>query len=303
LGEHVLAAIRDFIGQNWLSTTISILAVVYAVYEARRRRGPRLAFQFAGSRLIGGQQNRLPEKVQINFRGVPIANLSQTQIILWNKGDAPLRRVDVPSNDPLRFKLDSNCKIFLAQVIKVSREVNNVGIDYESGLSNSVELSFDFFDKGDGVLVSIWHDSNDTTAEMEGTVLGQREGLLNFGRIALPRRNVSVPSRASSRFEKLAIFFARQISSRGVMSYMPIVMMGLGVGMGIGPVAHDLGIPFSRPSTASDGFKAVGVAAGLLYAATGFWFYLATRRRFPKALIPDEYLPVTQDRATSNEPS
>src|SRR5438105_11473940 len=116
-------SVKTFIGQNWLSTTISILAIVYAIYEARRRRGPMLAYQFTGQRLIGSRSDRLPAAVQISFKGVTVTNLSQTQIVVWNKGDAPLRANDIPAHDPIAFSFGDQTRVLLAEVVKFTREV------------------------------------------------------------------------------------------------------------------------------------------------------------------------------------
>ena len=220
----MFSTIGEFVGQNWLSTTISVLAIAFAVYEARRRRGPRLAYQFTGQRLIGARRDRLPTGVEIRFQGTQLPNLTKSQIVVWNKGDGPLRNADVPAHDPIVFSFGEGTRVFIADVARITREVNVCEVAYESGVSSGVVFKFDFLDRNDGALLQIWHDSRDAVPEVSGTVLGQKEGLVSYGRFVVYGRNIDEPPKFSGSFEKVAYTVGKVLFRRGLMRAMPVVI-------------------------------------------------------------------------------
>ena len=232
---------KDFIGQNWLSTSISIAAVVYAIYEARRRRGPMLAYQFTGQRLIGTKRNRLPEEVQIVFAGVPVKNLSQTQLIIWNNGDAPLRSDDIPDHDPISFSFGSGAQVLLAEVVKITREVNRIETQFIAGESNNISLKFGFLDKDDGALISVWHNGEDPMPDVSGTILGQKSGPVSYGRFLTFNQPIG-PMRPSKPSEKL-FFDLAQTAQPYVYSAVPLTAVVVGsIALAL-PFAAKSGLP------------------------------------------------------------
>ncbi len=120
--------------------------------------------------------------------------------------------------------------------------------------------------------------------------MGQKEGLLSYGRFMMQRRDISEHGRPSKTVERVAMFISKQAVVRSFTSIMPLLMMVIGLALAIAPFAHDLGIPFTSPSESGDGARIGATSAGLLYFITGLMFYHSMRRRFPKDLLPDEFL-------------
>lgn len=293
---------KDFIGQNWLSTSISIGAVVYAIYEARRRRGPMLAYQFTGQRLIGTKRNRLPEEVQIIFAGVPVKNLTQTQLIIWNNGDAPLRSDDVPDHDPISFSFGSGSQVLLAEVVKISRDVNRIETQFIAGESNNISLKFGFLDKDDGALISVWHNSDDPMPDVSGTILGQKSGPVSYGRILKFKQPIG-PMRPSKPSEKL-FFDLAQTTQPYLYSAMPITAVVVGLLALALPFAAESGfplIPVFPVMSQESGYLLF--AFGATYLGVGLFMLHMKRRRFPEELTPDEFLSgKPQDDLTQTSP-
>lgn len=165
-------SIWALIQENWVGTILGLIALVIALYEMLKRRGPKLSYQFSGQRIVGRRIDPLPAQVSIQFEGEPVDHLSRTEIILWNAGPAALRRNDIPQSDPLTIQFQDS-RILMTEITKVVRESSDVSITV-AGDRSSATVSFEYLDKNDGALLTLWHDGVDTTPAIRGVIIGQR---------------------------------------------------------------------------------------------------------------------------------
>lgn len=282
----------------WLAASgllVGIVGIIIAVIETRKYRGPLLSYQYHGSNLILGYDAVFPETIEVSFGGEEVPNLTHSQVVVWNRGRAPIRGDDVSSTDPLFLKIDGGGEILQAEVVKISKESNLFSIDYKPR-SEKIGLNFDFLDNGDGVLLSVWHTGREIEPIIDGTLIHGKAGPFKLGRFLGPRPNLreskkgGVFGKAKARTDDI-IRANRQI--------LPFVIIGLGLILTLTATIsflreyYELAVPYFPASGADDEPSKFSGAApivfGLLYSATGCYMWSQTRRRFPKELLPKDY--------------
>jgi hypothetical protein len=107
----------DFLGQGWVGTTATIVGTIVAivasiiagyVISVRIARGakPRLVYQARATPIISEtMRQELPRDVAIAYGGVPINQLSRSEIVVWNAGGSTLKGSDVVETDQLRWEV------------------------------------------------------------------------------------------------------------------------------------------------------------------------------------------------------
>lgn len=273
--------------QNWVGVLLAIIALIYAVYEGLKRRGPRLAYQYVGQRIIGRSIDILPDKLQINYEGQPVHNLSLTRIAMWNKGPAAVRGSDIPEGDPISISFEENSKILRAEVSKTTRDINQfTAVMGTSPEFSKVLVNFEFLDSGDGALLSIWHTSEKTIPTINGTIIGQRKGVESFGRFMWRGRE---PIRTGVDFSDKALRVADTILASPYM--ISIVMMLMGAALIIsGLVEYYTGVRILQSESRGDFEKFwFPVVFGMTNILMGIWSAWRWWRRFPKKLLPEDY--------------
>jgi hypothetical protein len=279
---------QQFVSQNWLGSLIGLIGVAYAIYEARRFRGPKFSYQFIGQRLLGTRVKQFPGGLVVSFNGEPLKALSLTYLIVWNKGTTPIKRDDLSRHDPITYSFGDNSRILSAEVSKSTRESNRLAIAFQPGTSSTITLDFDFLDRGDGALISVWHDSLDTMPDASGTIVGQKRGPVSYGRFIARSRNSLAPQRGSKASEKIILKLAPIATT--VANFSTFVIMGVGILIAVSPFLGDVfGIDPQTQGVDSEGSKWARTIMGILYFLVGFLMYQSMRSRFPKGLLPDEF--------------
>jgi hypothetical protein len=84
--------------EMWLAAAgiiIGLVGIVVAVLETRKYRGPQLCYQYHGSNLIESYDAVFPETIEVSFGGGKVPNLTHSQVVIWNRGSAPIRGNEV----------------------------------------------------------------------------------------------------------------------------------------------------------------------------------------------------------------
>ncbi|MDO7841632.1 hypothetical protein [Sphingomonas immobilis] len=281
-----MATTLNFLNQNWVGVLLGVVALFYALYEGNRRRGPRLVYQYLGQKLLGGSVDLLPTGLEVTFSGAAVPRLSLTRLVVWNSGAGPLRGTDIPSHDPLTLKFHGEAKILLAEISRITRDVTKFQIGYEAGISDSVTVNFDFLDPGDGALLSIWHTSTKSIPEFNGTIIGQKDGPVSYGRFIWRGRDVARRGSIFSRTFSMIIDIVF-----GSPFFLPIMLIAMGTfiafstgyegytGVRLLSLEKDSDIAkFWTPAILS----AVNICAGI-------WAVNKIRRKFPRKLTPEDF--------------
>ncbi len=273
---------RDFLSQNWLGTVIGIAGIAYAVFEAKRHRGPILSYQFNGTVVVRSTRSSLPEGMEVSYNGQRLSRLLMTSIIVWNEGASALKQSDLSSNDPVTFCFSEPSTVFLAQIEKVTRAANRFSV--KVGESGAVTINFEFLDKNDGALLNIWHDSSSIVPNVSGTIIGQPGGIRCRGRY-IPQRSTSSGFQPSNAYEAVLMRVAK-VLPRPSLPTLAVMLMIWGTVAPLASVYLDEVEKLTEDPSLNVAAFWIGVLIGLFTVLFGFFSFQHFRRRIPRDLIP-----------------
>lgn len=172
---------------GWVGSLIGLvgligLVITFFLYRASRV-GPRPAYQYQALRLIGREEQTLPEEVTIHFRDKKVQRLTKTRIILWNSGRATLNGKNIVADDPLRLEFSEDSEVLSAQVLNFTRQANKFTVNIHPHCPNQVMCSFDYLNVGDGAAIELLHTDEKRYPKVQGSIRGVPKGVLNWGRI------------------------------------------------------------------------------------------------------------------------
>ena len=253
------------LSQGWVGSLIGLIGLVIAFLLYRASRvGPRPVYHTQALRLIGREEQALPEEVTVLFRDKKVERLTKTYIILWNSGKATVNGENIVVEDPLRLEFSEDSEVLSARVLNFTRRANNFTVNINPRCPNQVICSFDYLDAGDGAAIELLHTDEKRYPKVQGSIRGIPKGLLSRGRIFLSPEREGFPFRVRTlKIVLIAqLFYGMLLVAYGFLRLMIIEPMTLEwqwVGWFV----------------AVSGLIIIGVCSSLLWV---------TRRRFPKAL-------------------
>lgn len=275
---------------------VGVVGIVVAVIEGRKYRGPLLCYQYHGSNLILSYDAIFPETIEVLFGGEKVPNLTHSQIVIWNRGSSPIKGNEVSINDPLRLNFGNEGEILQAEVVKITKESNKFIVDYKPR-SKYIHISFDFLDRNDGALLSVWHTSREIDPQICGTLIHSKAGPFKLGRFIGPKPNVLEKKSKNGVFES-AILRANEIV-RTKPQIMAFVIIIAGLVLSVLSLfkyvqeKYKIVIPYlpleSELASNPQETYIIPVMFGIFYSAMGVYLWLQIRRRFPKKLLPEDY--------------
>jgi hypothetical protein len=194
LGEaqesHLEVSMFDFLNEGIWGSVFGLLGVIIGLigillYLKSRVRGKPTCFMRC-IRLIGEQEQALPEEVKIVFNKVPVPRVSITTAYFWNDGRETIYGKQIVDSDPLRFEFEAPAEILKVHIRSCTREVNKIGVEpyFENFDFQSARLGFDYLDPGDGARIEILHTSTEKYPRLKGSLRGLPRGikLIYFGK-------------------------------------------------------------------------------------------------------------------------
>ena len=88
-----------------------------------------------------------------------VENVSISKIALWNEGKETIRSNDIASTQPLKIVLNNKYDILNAEILFQKNDGNNFEVSIAKD-KKSVNITFEYFDKNDGVIIQIVHTGN-----------------------------------------------------------------------------------------------------------------------------------------------
>ena len=261
------------LSQGWLGSVIGIAGLVAAYFFYRASRiGARPTYQMRSLRLIGREQQALPDEVEILFKGRHVDRLTMTHLILWNSGKALLNGEEMVLDDPLRAEVSLGADVLRVRVQKVTRLTNKFLARINPQSQNQVLLEFDYLDPGDGAVVEMLHTDQRRYPEVKATFRGVPRGILNWGTLPVlrPRR--------------LLFGLSNPKYLGGVATLLGIALVVFGLALP-GTLLDVTPAPDPR-RLFTWAFLSVG-AVNALFGAFLLWL---VRSRFPRALVIDEFI-------------
>jgi hypothetical protein len=251
------------------------LVIALIIYKATLV-GARPVYQRRALRLIGPDAKAIHKAVEIRFKGQPVDRLTKTHIVFWNSGRTLLRGSDVVDTDPIRCDFSDGSRILEVSVVKRTRATNKFEVNLDPDRPHRAIFTFDYIDPGDGAVVEILHTDSKRYPEVNGTVRGVPNGIVDWGRILPPST------------KEMPFPFGRRKSLRYLLA--TVVTLGLlvvAVGVLLPNELMEHLSKFGEPSS-SAAFRTFLVVSGLAYVMLPLLLLWLTRRRFPSNLSSPE---------------
>ncbi|MEK4276491.1 hypothetical protein [Paenibacillus sp. FSL R7-0026] len=166
--------------QNMIFTGIGLLASLLFFLLSKSKA--RLNYHTTKLQIIGNVSLKLPGDFEVTLSGERIESLHKSQLIIWNGGTSTINGTDITKDEPLKVVFDSGTKIFNVSLTGLTREINKFKATSSENTGNEVELTFDFLDKKDGVLIDVLHTESRLGPRIMGTIKGL-DGIVNKGQI------------------------------------------------------------------------------------------------------------------------
>ena len=97
--------------------------------------------------------------LEITCSGQKVNNLSISKILLCNEGKDTITSTDIAPTEPIRIIIDNNFDILDAEIIYQKNSANNFQIKISDD-KKSIDISFDYFDFEEGVVIKLLHTAN-----------------------------------------------------------------------------------------------------------------------------------------------
>ncbi len=171
----IIESLKDFFNQGWIGAVFGVIGIVIGVI------GIVIAFRFSvrqklsyipSSIQLTGLNSRFSPDLKISFRGRELELVTKSVVTFWNSGTATIEGSKIVSTSPLRIVTSQESEILDAAVSTATRGANKFTVKLRDGLPNELECSFDYLDRGDGVIVSMLH-----TGSWRVNVVGDIQGM------------------------------------------------------------------------------------------------------------------------------
>lgn len=208
-----------------------LVAVITARYAFRNRI--QLRILFTNIREIGklSDSNR---KIKVYYENQEVVQVTTSKAWFWNRGKRPLKREDIPENDPLRILIkgrnDREITILDFKVLKTSNDSSNFELQ-RTTQPNVLDLNFDYIDSQGGAFFEIQHSGNENvTLDIAGVILGPK-GKTKAKKFSSYYYTELSPFKATVRdIGGIVVLFLLAGAAMSVISreYSPFALMGIG---------------------------------------------------------------------------
>jgi hypothetical protein len=158
-------------------------AIISLLFYLLARNRSRINYQTSNLKIIGNLSLNLPQDFEVTLSGEKIESLYKSQIIIWNGGTTTIDGSNIVKDDPLRIVFSPNTKIFNIGIVGETRKINKFSFDVSLDNQNVCNLTFDFLDKKDGVVLEILHTKSPEQPKIRGTVKGLVNGIKSKGQV------------------------------------------------------------------------------------------------------------------------
>lgn len=155
---------------NVISFTIALLGIALSIYFYKKSIRTKQPIYITRTINLIKQNVQKIETVEITYNKEPISNLSITKIALWNDGKETINHTDIAQNDGIKVKIHEDFQILDSEIIYSKNKANDFNIQIQNDFK-SINLSFDYFDFEEGIVLLIYHTGiNNSNISITGTV-------------------------------------------------------------------------------------------------------------------------------------
>lgn len=168
---------------NIISLLLAIIGILFSVYfyfKSKKNKVPTYAVRTIN--LVRDKVQKI-NTVEILYSGEKVDNLSISKVALWNDGRDTINKADVALNNPIKVRINGNYKFLDTKILYQKNDANDFSVQISNDKS-SVDISFDYFDFEEGIVLELFHTGNTS------------EDLLIDGKVksvkSISRRDISV---------------------------------------------------------------------------------------------------------------
>lgn len=164
----------------WLFLSFcTIFSVIYAVYMGiKSKEKKQISYSMTTNEIVRSGKDIIPG-FQISYCNQTISNLTITRFAIWNSGNRLLNLTDIVETMPLSITSKENgAEILDASIIKYSEKSNKFSVNKKN--SHCVEISFDYMDTQEGIILQILHTGSANDIYFTGKIKGGKK-LKNIG--------------------------------------------------------------------------------------------------------------------------
>jgi len=277
-------SIFNFFNQGWVGSLIGLLGIflgIVGIFSYKiSKSAAKPAYQKTSLRLLGREEDNLPEDVTVTYKGLEVQRLTKTTLVVWNNGTEVLDGDAILQRDPLRLEFEDGTNILSYKILKSNRTTNEFTLNKCEQRENRLIVNFLYLDPNDGATIEILHDSKARYPKFKGTIKGYPKCFEDLGGVPLASPKIT-----------------RRSGLMGLLyPNMRLVMLAM-IAVGIGAVFFGtqpeflMGLLGKEAEDSPVGIKWEVLIFGFLYITLPTVLLLMTRAKYPKSLKPIDIEP------------
>jgi hypothetical protein len=282
-----MVEIFEFFNQGWVGSLIGVIGIILGIIGIFSYRVSKSiakpSYQKSSLRLIGRDEDNLPQDVKVTYKGNEVDRLTKTTLTIWNNGTETLDGSDVVESDPLYISFEANDKILSYKILKKTKDANSFVLKNCDNGPNKLRFEFEYLDPNDGVVIELLHDSEKRYPEFSGTIKGLPSGFVDQGRVLQKKRNnLKGPLKVLLDRPKLVFVTA-------LVFGLALTIFGL-----LPQEARDFIVGFLSESSTQKSIEQQPIffiVIGVLYTSMPAFMLWARRKKYPKQLDVTEIEP------------
>jgi len=164
---------------SFVITILSIILSIYLYFKSKRQRLPTYVVRSVN--LIEDSVSKLNE-IEILYAKSKVRNLSVARIAFWNAGSETINGSDVTKASPLKVVGREGVDFLGLEIVYEKNKANNFNLSpvndpEEPGkhLQNEMEITFDYIDKNEGIILQVFHTGKtNENIEIQGVIKGSK---------------------------------------------------------------------------------------------------------------------------------
>ncbi|MGD6943146.1 hypothetical protein ACQCT6_14100 [Cytobacillus gottheilii] len=217
----------NFFNQGWVGAIIGLIGIIYAYITFKISKiGTRLVYQWDSLKIIS-KGKKIPDEIEIIYKGKSVDRLYKTQIIVWNAGKKTIDGDDIVARDHLTMTFSENEEIINVNIPKVTREINNFNYSFSNKEKNKFNFHFGFLDPGDGAILEILHTDSNRYPLITGTIKGMPKGILNWSHNKGNTKSNEIINKGFSAFNKFMRFIINSMIGNIIFFILGLLFLGI----------------------------------------------------------------------------
>lgn len=156
---NIIPLLSDFISKNWINILFFILGLIPGVYFYFKGKKTRTPTYIVRSVNLVKENIQKIDTVDILYSKEKIQNLSVSKIAFWNDGKATINKSDITAKEPIKLAIKDGYKFLDIEILFEKNKANDFKVEISED-NRLINISFDYCDFEEGVVLQIFHTAN-----------------------------------------------------------------------------------------------------------------------------------------------